>query len=890
MERSAEHDERVMTIVAAALRMPAAERESFLHIACQDDAELCHEAEKVVEWEERMGNFLCEPLIDFIDLGDLDRPFEAGDLISERFEIMREVGRGGMGVVYEAFDRKRNQRIAIKSALPGFGRLLSPELEGALKVRHRNICLVNEIHTAHTASGEVDFLTMEFLDGETLSARMTAQESLSSKEILEIARQLCAGLAEAHRSGVIHRDLKSANVILVRDKDASMRAVITDFGLARDAALDAEDFGGTPRYLAPELWRGEKASKASDIYALGVILYELMTGQPPYDGSSANEAPTSDPVAPDIRKSGLDARWNKTILRCLAPSPDARPDATQVLAAFDKRLILKLLILVTPVVALVALVGGLYGPVRELLKPADIRLAILPVQASPDMAEMGNGALQDVAERIQRSQRGRGTVVVIPFSEALSHNVHTPEEALKVLHATHALQVKLRRDGPDLMADESVIELATQTPVRDFSGRYSPTNVGDMPTALTGAVALALRLQGATADHISLAATAAYDRGLYFLRKDPDSFDSAMPLFEEASRLDPHSPLPLAGLAESQIMKFKQTKDPQWRDEARQSLQAAEALSPDSVRVRLASGQLNHEDGRYEKALDDYRRALELEPRNVNAFVGIANTYDSLSMPEKAIQSYRKAIDLDPGYYAPYNEMGRFYYFNGKLADAAQQFQNAVDRAPGLFEAYNLLGAATSELGRFADAEKALAASLKIKETSIAFNSLGVVRAYQHRDAEAVEYYKKALDIKVPPIRPFSKMVYLLNLGDAYRRLGRLEEAKVADGEALKLALLELEENPRSGDTRAFVGYLEATLGHRERANSEISQALQQSPGNKYVIQRAFLTYLLLGKIDLALEALNGLSADLVRELDRHPDVADFRQDPRFRKIVERSE
>src|SRR5881397_3944370 len=108
---------------------------------------------------------------------DFARPFQAGQIVSERFEIVREIGDGGMGVVYEAFDRKRNQRIAIKSAKPGFQRLLSPELEGALRVRHPNVCLVNEIHTAQTEYGEIDFLTMELLEGETLSALLSARGS-----------------------------------------------------------------------------------------------------------------------------------------------------------------------------------------------------------------------------------------------------------------------------------------------------------------------------------------------------------------------------------------------------------------------------------------------------------------------------------------------------------------------------------------------------------------------------------------------------------------------------------------------------------------------------------------------------------------------------------------
>ena len=135
--------------------------------------------------------------------------FGPGEVMESRFESVRIVGEGGMGVVYEAIDRKRNLRIAIKSAKPGFQRLLSPELEGALKVRHPNVCLVNQIHTTKTDAGEVDFLSMEFLEGETLSAHLETKGKLDPTAALEIVRQLCAGLLEAHHSGVVHGDLKA---------------------------------------------------------------------------------------------------------------------------------------------------------------------------------------------------------------------------------------------------------------------------------------------------------------------------------------------------------------------------------------------------------------------------------------------------------------------------------------------------------------------------------------------------------------------------------------------------------------------------------------------------------------------------------------------------------
>src|SRR5215469_11250182 len=159
MSDPAEHDERVMTLAAQALKTPPAQRADLLQSACQNDPELFREVSEVVAWEERMSGFLSRPLVEFIDLEALEKIFEPGQTIADRFEIRRCIGDGGMGVVYEAFDNKRKQRIAIKVAKPGFGRLLSPELEGALKVRHPNICVVNEIHTTKTEFGKLDFLT-----------------------------------------------------------------------------------------------------------------------------------------------------------------------------------------------------------------------------------------------------------------------------------------------------------------------------------------------------------------------------------------------------------------------------------------------------------------------------------------------------------------------------------------------------------------------------------------------------------------------------------------------------------------------------------------------------------------------------------------------------------
>jgi len=877
MADHADKDERVMAVVSIALRRSAAERESYLRLACESDESLYRDAIELVMRQERLGSFMEHPLIH-----DQPPPFEVGNIISNRFEILRSIGEGGMGFVYEAFDRKRNRRIAIKAAKPGYHRLLSPELQGALQVRHRNVCLVNEIHTTETAQGEIDFLTMELLEGQTLAARLAAGPRLSNNEAFEIARQICSGLAAAQDSGVIHRDLKPGNVMLCQTANEGLRVVIMDFGLAGAAALDANE-GGTPGYMAPELSKGEKASFASDIYSLGVILYQIVTGRFPIQERSGVPDTAGSFAVPSTFNKELDSKWDHVILSCLAVSPAARPPGGRaILAGLEKKPLRK-----TPFVAasLILLSVMALPQTREWLSDSfwpspNVRLAILPIDKSSDPS-VTDGMLQDVADRIARMHSGRRTVVVISPSEVSRNRVQSPEQARGALHATHVLQTAVRREGDVFVANGAVIDLDTRAHVRDFSGRYSADTMGSLPAALAGAVSLALRLKKpSSTDHLSNAATVPYDRGLFLLHRDDESFDEAIPLFEKAGALDPHSPLPLAGLAEAKIMKYRAKRDRAYLEDAQRSLRNAESLSPDSVTVRLVAGELNQIAGQYEKALEDYRRGQELEPKNVEALLHIASIYNALDRNNDAIATYRKAIELEPGYYRPYRKLGEYYYFRSDYAEAAAQWKQAIERAPGLADVYNELAAALTDLGRDDEAEKALLTSLSVRETADARNSLGAIRAYQSRDREAIELYKRALVLD-PHL-----YLYWLNLADASRRLGHTREAAAAYRKGMALALEELKDDPHSGYTRAYVAYFAARLGDPARAEDEIIQAKEEAPSDTQVTRRSVLTYEALGQRARAIEALNEAPPELLLELNRHPDLSEFRQDFRFKQVV----
>lgn len=887
MECGAERDERLMQLVSAALDRPMAERDSFLRSACEHDEELFRDATDVIEGEQKMGSFLLHPAITF---KDCPPPFQTGQIIADRFEITRVLGEGGMGWVFEAFDRKLNRRIAIKSAKPGFQPTLSPEIRGALAVSHPNICRVNEIHTAHTSQGELDFLTMELLEGETLAACLKAHGKLPPKEALAIARQLCEGLEEAHRRGIIHRDLKTGNVILCKT-NGNLRAVITDFGLSGDNT-QASEFGGTPKYIAPELWRGAKASIASDIYALGVVLYEMIAGAAraqdelsTADLMSENSTATHPAIGKPLERSlkGCPRRWARTIAQCMDPRPERRPaSAEAVISQLDKSESLRATLVLVPLLILASFtIPNVRSLVHDTIwPPPSARLVILPPVAGDDAKVTAEGALQDAADRIANARNGQRTIAVIYPAKAREAQVQSPEQAEKILHATHALETTFRHDGDDLVVQGSVVDLQSNMHLADFSSRYSSSTEGALAGALAAEISNALHLRGKPSGKIARAATPAYDRGLYFLRLDARDIAQAIQSFEQAHEADPRSPLPLAGMVEAELDQFDETQSTGDLERARQYLQMAESLDADSVRVHLAAGMLHVASGELGQALDQYNRVAEIEPRNVDAFIRIADVYDKQNFPDKALASFHHAIELDPTYYDPYEYLGVFYFHRGDYSEAANEFQQVISLAPGMYNAYTNLGASFEKLDRPAEAEKALRSSLALRETQRALNNMGSLLFSERRFAEAVPYLERAAALNP------KNYVVLLNLADCQRHLGHSSEAARDYKKGMELAMAELNQNPRDGYVRAIVAYFAARTGNPQRAQDEIRQALQLAPGDNSVLHRATLTYESLGLRLKALETLKNATPDLIHSLQNDPDLADFCRDRRFREMT----
>jgi tRNA A-37 threonylcarbamoyl transferase component Bud32 len=441
--------------------------------------------------------------------------FAVGDLVAGRYEIRRFVARGGMGEVYEAFDLVLEERVAVKTLVlaaldqeDATHRLID-EVRIARRVVHPNVCRITDVgfhHSSDSPDTPLPFLTMGFLDGETLARRIARAGRLAPADALPFFRDLTAGLAAVHRAGIIHRDFKSENVFLVGHENGAERAVVMDFGLAwvLERAADARRSSGrsvlgTVDYMAPEQVEGRTLTCAADVYALGVVMFEMLTGRTPFAGDSAaavalsrlsREAPKLSHLVPE-----LGAAWDSILDRCLARDPGRRfarmEDLEVALRSVEhRRPPARRRVVITASIALgvaagIVTAGNMTG--RSAASDATARAAVHQTAAvafvpAPVVASAPAAAAPSVAERppvSRRPARARPTrtVAVDPLPSAGAPPASTEARAALGADSPEALLVEAEnllaegKLGEACAAGERSAQLRAGSDAHRFLGR-----------------------------------------------------------------------------------------------------------------------------------------------------------------------------------------------------------------------------------------------------------------------------------------------------------------------------------------------------------------------------------------------------------------------------------
>ncbi len=327
--------------------------------------------------------------------------FQVGSLVGGRYRVRRFIIDGGMGEVYEAFDCDLQEWVALKTVKstvsdhPRAVRWLKGEVQLARRVSHSNVCRIYDFgtHTMPETGAVISFLTMEFVEGDTLGVRLRSGGALPVSEARRLARQLLLGLIAAHEAGVLHRDFKSDNVMLRKDARDRNSAVILDFGLARpldgEAKSNSAALVGTFGYIAPEQLEGKPHTRASDVYSFGVVWYEMLTGELPFgdDGCASLGA-----LPPSSRNPLVPRELDAVVLKCIRRAPKDRfKSGEEVLRALDAirppGIRVRTPIAIAAVAALCTLV--IYFSAFERARPPRARVVALHAALAPPLAVPG---------------------------------------------------------------------------------------------------------------------------------------------------------------------------------------------------------------------------------------------------------------------------------------------------------------------------------------------------------------------------------------------------------------------------------------------------------------------------------------------------------------------
>lgn len=863
-------------------------------------------------------------------------PFPLPDNLSGakigRFVVGHKLGAGGMGEVYYAEDTKLHRPVALKRLFPE----LRPSSETRQRILHeaqRASALSSEhiasVYDVLEDSDEI-LLVMEYVDGSTLRRQLENIGRLPLNSFLPVAVQCAEALAEAQQKGILHRDIKPENIMLT----AAGHVKILDFGLARQfpvasptamtVSTESRSLGcvGTLGYMAPEVLLEQELDARTDLFSLGIVFYEMLTGRHPFDThkpvATADHILHAQPPPMKTLVAEVPEELERIVFKMLAKSPEERY-ATAADLLVDLRAVqheaghlsispiqlptrrwLKTaarlgiaLVVVALVLLALSAVSRHWKPWLDISElPVKKNLAVLPFAAAgsdADARAFSQGLTETLTAKLSQLTDRYPLQVVSP-SEIRTLTTASVEQVRAGLGVNLVLEGSFHQSGTKVRVNYNLVDAQTQRVLRADTITADATDPFALEDKVVDSALRALDLELSAQERNGLASRGtsqpvAYDfyvRGRGYLQEyqKPENIESAIQLFTRTLESDPNFALGYAGLGESYWQKYKHTHDGQWVAKA---LEACQRANTTGFGYNCL-GTVHNGTGRYEEAASEFQQVLRTDHTNDDAYRGLAFAYEHLAKMTEAEDTYRRAISARPEYWAGYSWLGAFLYRGARYDEAAQMFTQVIKLAPDNARGYSNLCGAYIMAARYGEAVPVCEQSARITPIQDAYSNLGTAYFYQRRFPEASRAYEQAVKLDDRQRSSWG------NLGDAYYwDAGHGHDSVAAYRRAIALGEEELHVNPRDALLLSYLAVYHAMLKEKQFAWANLNQALALDSADAEVQLNAALVANQLEDRSTATRSLRkaldaGISATLILS---YPNFDNLHSNKQFEQLLQ---